>query len=1037
MNISKWALKNDKLIWFIVLIMCIGGMYAYYQMPKLEDPVIAVKQAMVVATLPGGSPYEMELEVADPLEKAIRSMKGVSSVTSKSMSDLTLINVTLQTTVPDDGIEQYWDILRRKVNDAASDLPDGSSVTVMDDYGDVYGIFYAMTSDGFSNEEMIDYANLVKREIQEVDGVSKVEIYGEYTPSIDVSVYQDKLATLGVMPIEVIQTIQNQNATVYPGYYESGGQRIRLSINDKYRTVEELGNVLIQGHEDDQLRLKDIATLTESYQEPVRNSMYYDGQPAIGISISALNSTDILKVGKAVDEKVQKLVEDRIPVGLEFHKVFFQPEEVHSSISTFLVNLLESVVIVVVVLMIFMGIRSGVLLGIVLVITVLGSILGLHAFGGTLQRVSLASFVLAMGMLVDNAIVIVDGILIAKQQGKPRINALTDIGGQTAMPLLGATLVAIMAFLPLYLSPDTTGTYVRDLFIVLCISLLLSWIISLTLVPLMSDNFLKVKATSGELYQGKVYDILRSTLRWGLRHKGLTIFIMVALIVGSVVLFKSIPSSFFPDMSYDQLYIEYKSGENNSGKSVKEELDQVSEYLLSRDDVRHVTMSLGGTPSRYNLVRSIALPALSYGELIVDFTSSKELVKSFQEVQDYLTEHFPDSYIRLKRYNLMYSNYPVEACFSGPDPEVLESLVEKTQDIMKNVKGAELVTSDWGAKVPYIVVDYNQPQARRSGRSRQELSLSLLASTDGIPVSTIYEGLRKEVIVLRSVDKNGNPIEMLNNVPTFSILPMVQNIDRDQLLGLATGSVTKEDLVESVIATVPLSQSINGLDLKWEYANVIRKDGQRAMRAQCNVMPGYTADQVKSVVAKELSKIDIPEGYELSWEGEAKASADSMKYLFSTLPFAIIMMIAILIMLFGSYKKTLIIFSCVPMLFVGAMLGIWISGKSMGFVAIAGILGLIGMMIKTGVVLMDEINLRMTGDVDQEQVLIDSSASRLRAVSMSSLTTILGMLPLLSDDLFGSLAATIMGGLTVGTVVTLVVIPVLYDIFFPKKKTKS
>ncbi len=1034
MNVSKWALGNDKLIWFIVLVISFGGIYAYYEMPKLEDPKITVKQAMVVATFPGASPYEIELEVSDPLEKAIKSMKGVSSVTSKSMSDFALLTVVLDVKTQDADIEQCWDILRRKVSDAAAGLPSGVSVTVMDDYGDVYGIFYAMTSDGFSNEEMVDYANLVKREIQDIEGVSKVEIYGDMTPSIDVNVYQDKLATLGVMPIEVIQTIQGQNATVYPGYYTNGGQRIRVSINDKYRTIEELGNVLIQGHEDDQLRLKDIAELKESYQQPVRNAMYYDGAPALGISISALDGTDILKVGKAVEAKVNSLVSNRLPVGLEFHKVFFQPQEVRSSIGGFLVNLLESVLIVVVVLMIFMGIRSGVLLGIVLVVTVLGSILGLYMLDGTLQRVSLGSFILAMGMLVDNAIVIVDGILLAKQKGEPRINALTDIGGRTAMPLLGATLVAVMAFLPLYLSPDTTGTYVRDLFIVLCISLLLSWAIALAVVPLMSDRFLKVKPDKGDPYQGKFYDMLRATLSWGLHHRALTIAMMIALIFGSLVLFNHIPRSFFPDMSYNQLYIECKTGENNSGKNVKEELDKVSEYLLSREDVTHVTMSLGGTPSRYNLVRSIALPALSYGELIVDFTSGKDLVKNFQEIQDYLAEHFPDSYLRLKRYNLMSSNYPVEACFSGPDPEVLQGLVKQAQDIMRVTEGAELVTSDWGEKVPYLVVDYNQPEARRSGRNRQELSLSLLASTDGIPVSTIYEGSRKEVIVLKSVDKNGKPIEMLSNVPTFSMLPSIQNIDRDDLLALATGAMSKEDLLESVMATVPLSQSINGIDLKWEYPEVMRKNGERIMRAQCNVLPGYTAEQVRKVVAADLSKIELPEGYELSWEGEAKASSESMRYLFATLPIAIILMIAILIMLFKSYKKTLIIFCLVPLLFVGAMLGIWISGKAMGFVAIAGILGLIGMMIKNGVVLMDEINLRMTPDADPFTALIESSASRFRPVMMSSLTTIFGMIPLLSDDLFGSLAATIMGGLTVGTIVTLVIMPILYSLFFPKKK---
>lgn len=1031
MNISSWALKNSKVVYYFVLILLVGGILSYTNMPKLEDPAITVKQAMVVTTYPGASPSEVELQVTDPLEKAIRSMKGVKSVESQSQADVSLITVNLELTVPDNEVEQYWDLLRRKVGDAQSTLPDEAGTSmVMDDYGDVFGMFYAITSDGFSNEELSDYAGIIKREIQNIDGVSKVSIYGEYTPTLEIAIYKDKLANLGVSPLEVITTIQGQHKTVYSGYYETGGERLRLEVNDKYRSVEDLENVIIQGHESDQIRIKDIAKVYESYSNPIRNSMYYDGSPAVGLSISALDGTDILKVGKAVEKRLKELSQDQLPIGIEYHKVFFQPERVSAAINTFLVNLLESVVIVVGILMLFMGIRSGVLLGIVLIITVVGSILFLSITGGTLQRVSLASFILAMGMLVDNAIVIVDGILVDMAKGKPREKALTDIGGQTAMPLLGATLIAILAFLPLFLSPDSAGVYIHDLFVVLCVSLLLSWVLSLVLVPLQADHLLKVQPQDGEMYQGKFYDILRRFLKWGLGHRTIMCVSAVALVLLSLLIYKNLSQSFFPDMSYDQLYIEYKLPEGATPQRVKGDLDDISEYLAAQKDVRHITMSLGGTPSRYNLVRSIAMPSLSYGELIVDFTSQKELVASMDKLQEYLTENYPQAYVRVKRYNLMYSKYPVMAEFSGPDPVVLQELTDKAMDIMNAEPSAILVNSSWGDKTPYLEVQYNQAEARQSGRSRQDISLSLLASSDGIPAATIYEGSRKESIVVRSVDNDGGAIEALETVPSFSTLPSFNSLNAETIYGLISGSVDREDIIAGLLATTPLSQSIDGISLEWEYPYIMRSNGQKAMCAQCNTAPGYSAESVRQAIMEEVEAIELPEGYTMTWKGEHAASSDSVKNLFSTLPYAIAIMIGILILLFKGYRKTLIILISVPMLFVGAMLGLWISGKDMGFVAIAGILGLIGMMIKNGVVLMDEITLRLDNGEDQTTALMESAASRFRPVMMASLTTILGMIPLLSDDMFGSLAAVIMGGLTFGTFVTLVFIPILYSIFF-------
>ncbi|MDH6312037.1 multidrug efflux pump subunit AcrB [Parabacteroides sp. PFB2-10] len=682
-----------------------------------------------------------------------------------------------------------------------------------------------------------------------------------------------------------------------------------------------------------------------------------------------------------------------------------------------------------------MGFRSGLILGLNLAIIVFGSMLVLDIFDGTLQRVSLASFVLAMGMLVDNAIVILDGIQVDLQRGVPRREALTSIGRKTAMPLLGATLIAILAFFPIFLSPDTAGIYVRDLFIVLAVSLLMSWVLALTLVPVHADKSLKVKVNKGneDPYNNKYYNLLRRVLTWGLSHRMVTLGVGIALVLVSLFCYRFLPQGFFPDMDYDQLYIEYKLPEGINSTRVKEDLKTIEDYLLSREEVTHVTTSIGATPSRYNLVRSIADPSLSYGELIVDYTSPKALVATMGEIQDYLNENYPDAYVRLKRYNLMYKDYPIEVQFSGPDPAVLRELTAQAVDIMNESPQLYMVTTDWEPKVPTLMVDYNQPIARNIGLSRQDVGLSLMTATDGIPTATFYEGIESKTIYVKCVDKEGNPIESLENTPVFSMMPSLSGIDKQTVQGLIMGTVTEEDLLASALQTVPLSQASNGLKVVWEEPVVIRRDGERAMRAQCNPLPGYAVENSRQTIVEQIENIPLPEGYSMKWEGERSASEQSMKYLFMNYPLAIVLMIAILIMLFKDYKKPVIIILCLPLLFIGVVFSVLLSGKTFGFVAIVATLGLVGMLIKNGIVLMDEITLQIGSGKEPVKALLDSSASRFRPVMLASLTTILGMIPLLGDSLFGPAAVVIMGGLLVGTLITLLFIPVLYALFFKIK----
>lgn len=1030
---GSWALDNRKLVYFLLVVLTIGGLVSYSSMSKLEDPEIKVKQAAVLTIYPGASSHEVELEVSDKLEKSIRSLSQVKEVSSTSSADMSLLMVTLKTTLRNEEVDQAWDLLRRRVGDVQHSFPSGVQPSiVLDNFGDVYGIFYALQYQDYSNEEAAQYADLIAREVQKIDGISQVNIFGKQTQIINIDLYEDKMANLGILPAQVLALLKGRNEAIYSGYYEAGGQRLRLSISDRYRTVEDIGALMLQGSQGDQLCLRDIANISQGYEEPIRSGMRYDGERALGISISAMSGTDITQIGQIVEERIKHLEQMRLPAGMRMQKVFFQPERVHDALNAFVINLIESVLIVVLILVFFMGWRSGLILGFALFTTVIGSVLILNFFDGTLQRVSLASFILAMGMLVDNAIVILDGIQNNLERGVERRLALTLPGRQTTMPLLGATLIAILSFLPIYLSPDTTGIYVRDLFIVLAVSLLLSWVLALIMIPILSDKILhpKVKEQSQGAYSGRIYQLLERSIAWAIGHKALSVSIVGLLLISSGLVYLRLPQGFFPDMDYNQLYIEYRLPEGYTTKQVDKDLSEIESYLKAREGVEHITTSIGATPTRYNLVRNITSSSLNYGELIVDFSSPEQAIQSLDSIQSYLSTRYPSAQVRVKRYNLMFKEYPIELEFRGPDPEVLRSLAKTASNIMRHSDSTLMARIDWSPRVAAVQVDYDQPQALSSGLTRRDIGVSLMTATYGLPVGTFYEGTERKGLNIRTVDQDGQPIEHIDQAAIFSALPSLNVLNRNSLQGLMTGAVNREDMISSMLQTKPLSGVTKGVSLVWEEPTIHRSNGERAIKAQCTPITGVSNEALRKSLAPRLEQIQLSEGYSMSWGGEKAASEESMQYLFRFYPLAIILMIAILIMLFKDYRKPLIVFLCLPTIAIGAMWGMYVSGKTFGFTAIVAMLGLVGMMIKNVIVLLDEVNLLISQGLTPYKALIQSSQSRMRPVMLASLTTILGMLPLLSDALFGPLAVVVMSGLLVGTIATLVFTPLLYAILF-------
>lgn len=1036
MKLTDLAFKNKLMVNFLIFALVLAGIGSFIFLPKLEDPEIKVKTAVIATFFPGANQNKVELEVTDVIEEQVRTIGNIEKMTSRSQAGYSEIKISLKKTVSDSEVEQMWDALRRKVSRAALSLPKGSyPPVVIDDFGDIYGIFYAITANGYSYEELDDFAHKIKRDILTVDGVKRVNINGLQNYAIYINLDYAKMANLGVLPTELLLTLQAQDKVAYAGYMENDDSRMRVEVKGDFSSVDDIKNLIISGHESDRLLLSDIANVEKRLKEPFSSKMYYNNEKAIGLSISMEDGHNIVDLGKRVDKKILQIKKE-LPIGVEFNKVFDQPKKVDDAINQFMINLIESVLIVIIVLLFTMGLRSGYIIGKSLIITILSSFFVLYLFDGTLQRVSLGSIIVAMGMLVDNAIVVVDGILVDLNNGVERSKAMRRTASKTAMPLLGATLIAIMAFLSIFLSPDTAGTYVKDLFIVLAVTLIFSWIFALTQVPLNCDRMLKVKKQSGKAFDSRIYRIFKRVLNGIFKARAVSISIAVLLLVVSLYSFKYIKRAFFPDFNYNQVYIEYKLPETRKIQRVESDLRDISAYLKSLPGVTDITMNLGGTPTRYNLVRTISENSKSYGELIVDFDDYETMVLLKKKIQLHLLENYPEAKARVRQYNLIVnSDYAVEALFKGNDVKVLRSLANQAKDIMQASPYSMSVTDNWEPQGQVIQFNYNQSKSRRIGIDRAEVSTALLFANDGAPVGYYYDGKNKLPLIVRTT-QHGESIKNFKDVPVWNSLPNLR-IDQGDMKLMLTGSKDIKDIANDVISSVPLStvcpdEKVIGIE------EVIRRfNSSRAIMAQCDPAPGYKADTIQRDVKDKIEAIVMPDGYSLEWRGEQYDQKSAMHYIILYTPIAAFLIIFILLLLFKNYKKMFMILFTIPFAFIGIVPGMLLANKEFGFVAIVGVIGLSGMLIKNGIVLIDAIDGDIAGGKDPFKAVFDAAISRFRPVMMASLTTILGMFPLVKDPMFGSMAITIMCGLLVGTLIILVLLPLMYTLFFKIKVNKK
>ncbi|RIH65777.1 efflux RND transporter permease subunit [Mariniphaga sediminis] len=1039
MVLTELTFRRKTIIWFLLFCMVAGGILAFRSISKLEDPELKVMMSQIVTVYPGATAHEVEMQVTHIIEEELSTLGDVETIRSKSMPNLSIVTVMLELTVPQKEIEQRWDFLRRRMNEVVAKLPEGARTPlVYDDFGDVYGMFYAMTGDGYSYKEMSKMAQFIKREMLAIKGVARVEIFGEQQPVTEIVFNPAKMGELGVYPFQVIAALQAENTPVFPGMLQTGNQLLDISVNGKIARASDVANVMIKGLDGSLFKLSDIAEVNEVYAEPSRNNIQLNNKKAIAISLSMESGENIVEVGKRVEERLAELKKD-IPTGYEFNKVFFQPDLVSNSIDGFMWNLVASVLIVIIVLMISMGLRSGFIIGAGLVLTILATFPILLAAGGTLQRISLGAFIVAMGMLVDNAIVVLDGILVDLKKGIKREKALTLSATRTAWPLFGATFIAVAAFLPVYLSKDAAGTYARDLFVVLCISLFISWALAMTQVPLFSEQLLKRKKKKEvkELYGSWAYRKFKKVLDLLLHYKTATLIVALLLLAVAAFNFGNIKKTFFPDFNYNQVYIEYRLPAGSGPQKVNEDLQQITKHLLSLDEVKQVVTSHGQTPTRYCLVRPMGEAADNYGELIVDFEDYETMSRMKLVLSDYLHSHFPDASTRIRKYNLsIKATHTVEVEFSGPDPAVLRDLSARAREVFRNNPFADPYTieDDWEPTGQALVANYVQQAATRAGTSRSDISNAILAATDGLPIGEYFEGQTRVGIIMKLRNNDGSKMENLEDIPVWSMMPNLSGMDENTLQELLTGIKSLDELTGELVSPVPLSAVTRGIELDWQEQVVRRVNGQRAIQVQCEPLDGYSPALVRKTMLEEIENIPIPNGYKAVWVGEQELQGDALRNIFSYLPISIMLIIFTLILLFNDFRKPLIVLSCIPMAFIGIVPGMILAGQPFTFMAIIGSFGLMGMIVKNAIVLLDEAEMLISDGMEKYHALINATISRTRPVLLASFTTILGMIPLLTDPMYASMAVAIISGLLVGTLITLVFVPILYAAFYGVKR---
>lgn len=981
-TLAKFFLKNRALSWLLLALILLGGVVAYVGMGKLEDAPFTIKQAVVTTTYPGASPLEVQQQVTDVLEEAIQSLGELYYLKTENRAGLSKITVYVKKEIRADAMQQLWDKLRRKVGDAQGKLPAGAGTSVVnDDFGDVLGVFYGLSSAVHTYRELEEQAERLKNELLAVPDVARVELYGVQNRTIEVEADPSLLAASGLTMADIAAAFDRQNHIVDAGAVETAHNRLRIDAAGSFTTLQELENLTVTSRDGSYFRLGELAAVSESYVRPARSRMEMDGLPTIGIAISTVADGNVVDMAERVAARLSQLEQD-MPEGYCLRTVYDQGHESSVANDGFVLNLIISVVTVIAVLLFFIGMKNGILIGSGLVFSIFGTLIYMYGTGIALQRMSLAAIIIAMGMLVDNAIVVYD-----------------------------ATLIAVLTFLPVYLSPHITGELLSSLFIVIAVSLLLSWVLAVSQNVFFVQEFVRrprPDELKGELFQGRMYDRFRRALRWTIRRRWFVLASMVVLLAASALGFRCIPQQFMPLLDKQYFSVDVWLPEGTRVEETSRQAEALAEKLMQHEGVRHVSTFVGQTPPRYYLANAAYGLQSNYAQCLVEAVSPS-VARSMQVgLQDELSQTFSDALIRVNRFEL--NSIPqalIEARFCGDDPRVLDSLTSMAIDIMRRNPKVMNARNEWGNKAMLVRAAYDPVKAGRLNLGKADLMTAVKSTNDGTPVGIYRDGDKQVPVLLRTV-------------------------------GGQLSQAALEDLpVWNGRNSVPLAQVTDSIGIGWEWPLVKTYNRRLSMAAQCDVQPGHTMKEVHSEIRDEIERIGLPAGYSFFWDSQYKDQKEAMEALIKYFPLAIVFLVLILVALFGNFRQPSIIFFILPLSVIGVVVGMLVTGFQFGFFCIAGWLGLLGMIIKNVIVLLDEVNIQRRAGVAPVEAIVEATVSRTRPVLMAAIATIFGSIPLLFDVVFGGMAATIVFGLSFATLLTLFVTPALYAVFYPEAAKRA
>ncbi len=1007
---------------------------------------------MVVTPYPGASPQEVENEVTEKIEKAVQELGQLERVKSYSARGLSTVVVVIKDKFDKTKLPQIWDELRRKINDYQKELPPGAGPSLVnDDFGDVYGVYYALTGDGYTYAELKKVAEMLKRELLTVTDVKKVVFFGEQREAIYIEISRTKMAALGITRKEIFDALKAKNLAVDAGKIKIGTEYISIVPSGLYKSEKDFGELFISSKGGKLIYLKDVATIKRDYVDPPTKILRFNGQPAIGIGISTVLGGNAVVMGEAVEKRLSEL-QGRIPLGMELNVISMQSATVVEAINNFIVNLIEAVIIVIVVLLVAMGLRSGLIIGFILILTIAATFVIMGKYQIALERISLGALIIALGMLVDNAIVVVDGMKVRMEQGMDSLRAAKEVVGQNAIPLLGATAVAILAFASLGGMDNGTGEFCRSLYYVILISLSLSWITAVTTTPLITKLFVLSKKAQSKAndkdgehedpYGGKFYKVYRKGLISAIKFRWITIGVVAGLFIISLYGFTFVKNMFFPPSTRPQFMIECQFREGIYIKDTEKKVAEIEKYVKGIDGVTDVASAVGEGHLRFILTYTVPIDVgPQYTCILVGVKDAKTIDKISTKVLSDLEQRFPDATVNVKKFQLgPGGGGKIQLRINGPDIEVLRKLADKALAIMMDDPVAQAVRTEWGAKVKVIVPEIAEDQARRLGISRPMIAQALQSNFSGTVTGVYREGIELIPIIARAPKSERITMENIRELQIYS--PSAQK-------------------------NIPLSQVVTGLKTVMENARISRWHRRSMIKLHCDARTGLPSElfnRIKPKIEKAL-KVDLaqyfgktPEpgtdplkeltaktipvkdddiiplknmpGYFIAWSGEAEDSADSQTQLAKSIPLYFGMMIITVILLFNAFRQPLIIWLTVPLAIIGVTAGLLLFNQPFGFMALLGLMSLSGMLIKNAIVLIDQIDLDIREGKQPFDAIVDSGVSRMRPVVLAAATTMMGMIPLFQDDFFVSMAVTIVFGLGFASMLTLIFVPVLYATFF-------